>query len=677
MSDIVAQSETAPRDSAALAWLCRLIIVVSTALSIARLMQAAPLQSANDRSRWCTVRALVEQGTYRIDDARRVPGWDTIDLVRHEDHFYSTKPPLLATLVAGLYWVIRNTLGWTLGNNLEATTRLILALINVLPTTVALTLILRLVRRTASQGATAGSPSSAFAVILTALTAAFGTLLLPFVTTFNNHTPAAVSVVLALYALHRIVSENRRDGKWFALAGFAAGFAFTCELPAAAFLAAVAGWLALVSFRQTLLSFVPAAVIPLTAFFATNYAVTGTPLPFYSAYGSDKYEFVHEGIPSYWMHPRGIDRNIDAFPVYLLHCVVGHHGLLSLSPIFVLTLVGWSRAVRTLSHEVNPRGLEWLTRDFRLVHLLGAALTVIVLAFYLTRTQNYNYGGVSVALRWMLWLVPFWLLAIPAAFNSWAPGRTSRSLIGSALAVSVFSAWYPYDGPWKHPWLFTVMEHAGWIDYSDPPPQLHRTMTSWINRLPESSDRDPDYWIELTGRDADSRPLAIRIGDGGPQQINGGDVRIVEVTESRSGQTTLSRYAVDPAAFAAGAQPLQFLQWSELADAVDRAAAERFWSGIAADKDVGFRAAAERYLRLPMRTDAFRCIQATAQTKHPDAAGATTHERCDVWVCDELPFGVAQLELQVFDDRRQLLSRQRWTVSAAGKTLTPEARSHQ
>ena len=34
------------------------------------------------------------------------PNWDTIDMVKHkaDDHLYSSKPPLLATLIAGEYW---------------------------------------------------------------------------------------------------------------------------------------------------------------------------------------------------------------------------------------------------------------------------------------------------------------------------------------------------------------------------------------------------------------------------------------------------------------------------------------------------------------------------------------------------------------------------------------------
>ena len=65
-----------------------------------------PFLSANDRSRWVTIRSLVEHGTYEIDAIVIEPTWDTIDMVQHngrdgELHLYSSKPPLLATLVGG------------------------------------------------------------------------------------------------------------------------------------------------------------------------------------------------------------------------------------------------------------------------------------------------------------------------------------------------------------------------------------------------------------------------------------------------------------------------------------------------------------------------------------------------------------------------------------------------
>jgi hypothetical protein len=70
-----------------------------------------PFLSSNDRSRWMHVRALVEHGTFEIDALLREPTWDSIDKVQHrgrdgELHYYSSKPPLLATLIAGEYWLI-------------------------------------------------------------------------------------------------------------------------------------------------------------------------------------------------------------------------------------------------------------------------------------------------------------------------------------------------------------------------------------------------------------------------------------------------------------------------------------------------------------------------------------------------------------------------------------------
>ncbi len=100
--------------------------------------KSRPFLSANDRSRWDTVRALVEHGTYAIDDVVREPGWDTIDMVKHagrdgQDHLYSSKPPLLATLMAGPYWVVYKTTGATLGTQPYVIGRSMLVMWTVIP----------------------------------------------------------------------------------------------------------------------------------------------------------------------------------------------------------------------------------------------------------------------------------------------------------------------------------------------------------------------------------------------------------------------------------------------------------------------------------------------------------------------------------------------------------------
>ena len=88
------QLDTDDRNSSAVLRTAQiLIVVIATLLHTVFLSKAKPLQSANDRSRWCTVWSLVERGTFQIDEIRQRPGWDTIDMVHVDDHFYSTKPP--------------------------------------------------------------------------------------------------------------------------------------------------------------------------------------------------------------------------------------------------------------------------------------------------------------------------------------------------------------------------------------------------------------------------------------------------------------------------------------------------------------------------------------------------------------------------------------------------------
>jgi hypothetical protein len=133
--------------------------------------------------------------------------------------------------------------------------------------------------------------------------------------------------------------------------------------------------------------------------------------------------------------------------VYLFHCTIGHHGIFSLSPVFLLTIVGWLR----LGKPFPLRQVGWLS----------LVLTIAVLAFYLSRTQSYNYGGNTSGLRWAFWLIPLWLLAIVPALDAWADRRAFRIAAVLLLAVSGFSAAFPHINPWQRPWLQNVMEARG------------------------------------------------------------------------------------------------------------------------------------------------------------------------------------------------------------------------
>ena len=105
-----------------------LIVVIATLLHAVFLSKAKPLQSANDRSRWCTVWSLVERGTFQIDEIRQRPGWDTIDLIHLDHHFYSTKPPLLTCVVAGITKIVQSITGWNLLDQTQSMSVVVLGL---------------------------------------------------------------------------------------------------------------------------------------------------------------------------------------------------------------------------------------------------------------------------------------------------------------------------------------------------------------------------------------------------------------------------------------------------------------------------------------------------------------------------------------------------------------------
>ena len=624
-----------------------LIIVIAVSIHAAALFNAKPLQSANDRSRWCTVWSLVERGTFRIDEIRQQPGWDSIDIIHDDGHFYSTKPPLLTVIVAGMTWCVTQLTGWSLLTNTHAVTTVVLLLVNLLPFAVSLGLLSALLKRHARTD---------WCRHFVLSTAAFGTLLTPFLMTLNNHTVAAAGVMVAVFSLMRLLSDEEPRAGMFALCGFAAVWTCTNELPAGAFALAtlLLAWKR--SPRQTVCWYVPAALVPVVALLVTNVIATGSWKPAYASYGSSKYNFVIDGVPSYWMNPQGVDRNLDSPLMYFVHCTVGHHGIWSLSPVFLLAIVGW-----LMSRRVQNASLRSVLR-------CGSILTAIILAFYLTRTQNYNFGGVSCALRWSLWLTPLWLLALLPALDAIANRRSLQVFATLLLVGSTFSAWQPVPNPWQQPWLFDRMEDWGWIDYREEPAPLPRPLWTWFASLPEPADtQDDSPWIEFESSTPDGRTARLRMTCRRDVVRGGNDLMLIDIVQSDSfGKPTSQRTLfLDAARFRAGAAPAEFLRWPEASVTPEQQQADlTFIRGLPLKKE--YSPGVIRYLKTPLRREAFRCQRAAAQVIQ--AAGDNRESlkyRCDIWLCDDVPFGVAQFELQVStSDSGSVLHHARWTVVA-------------
>ncbi|QDS98932.1 hypothetical protein [Adhaeretor mobilis] len=412
-----------------------------------------PFLSSNDRSRWLAIRALVDHGTYEIDEIVDRKRWNSIDMVQHrgsdgELHLYSSKPPLLYTIIAGEYWLLQKLTGWTLEEKPYHVGRAILLTVNILPFALMMYLLAKLVDRFGQTD---------WGRIFVMACACLGTMLTTFAVVMNNHTIGAVSTAIALYAFVQIwFAENENEGnhriRWYALCGLAAAFTATNELPALSFFA-LAG-LALF-FKDRLAwfkGFLPAAVVVVVAFFATNYVAHNSLRPPYM-HRSDTdpednwyaYTYTVEGkqIESYWQNPKGVDIGEPSKATYAFHALVGHHGIFSLTPVWLMTLTGLAIWLTggTLQQKQMAAGI--------------AALSLICLVFYLglRPQEDRNYGGMTSGFRWMFWFAPLWLVAMVPAADRLSVSRWGRALACLLLALSVLSASYPTWNPWSRPWI--------------------------------------------------------------------------------------------------------------------------------------------------------------------------------------------------------------------------------
>ncbi len=492
--------------------------------------------SANDRSRWATVAALVEDGTYEIDrwvaitdkSGRRRP-WNSIDRVQHtgsdgQMHHYSSKPPLLATLVAGVYAAAKVVLGMSLTAQPIYMTRILLALVNLPVLWVFLVAIRSVIQR---------SGIREFSQLAVLAAACFGTMLLPMSVSLNNHLPAAAAtaVVLLLY-LRR---ESRHSGWpltpgafW---AGAAAAFTVTCELPA---LLMFVLWFALFlrqNVLSTLVGFVPGAAIVAAAFFGTNWLAHQTLIPPY-AHRSDGpvlvsliTEQANAELPTAEqiaaklraadaLHPRNRDEPLRIASTaqadrWLVETEQRHQRfVLRRDPADehrwnVHRWDNWydypgsywttprrgvdrgepNRLVYSFHLLLGYYGLFSLTPIWLLVPIgwylrfresrlrsrwwLNVAIilaTLVCLAFYISRPLiDRNYGGVSSSFRWMLWFAPLWIWALLPAAQACGANRWGRWLLVVLIAGSVFSVAISLESPWQHPWIYRYLNFLGWL----------------------------------------------------------------------------------------------------------------------------------------------------------------------------------------------------------------------
>ncbi|MEO1615677.1 MAG: hypothetical protein AAFV88_07520 [Planctomycetota bacterium] len=512
------------------------LIVIALSITAGRIAVVASREgdtaflSANDRSRWCTIAALVETGTYQIDPYLERRGakqnrrpWYTIDLVRHRGddgklHYYSSKPPLLPTLYAGVYWCVRQTLGMNLSDQPLYLGRIILALVNLPTLAVFLCFSIASIDRVTR---------SEWAKVFLAAAVCFGTMVMPFAISLSNHLPAAASAAVVLAIFVRGFESRRLLQTWL-VGGIAAGFLVANELPS---LSIVTFWgLALLWFdRRAFTGYSAGVLLVAIAFFVVNWIAHESLRPPYTHRGigaeigtsrivgtldqdsvrellsskglvepDDSIEISDARVKgrkritvndsqlfalepemskaptwslrqwddwydypgSYWVdgRRRGVDLGEPSRVVYLANLTVGHHGLVSLTPLWLLVPFGMTGLWRL------GRDPQEGSKKHAVLLATIAAATVVCVAFYVMRPEiDRNYGGVSVCFRWMLWFAPLWLFTMAGPVDWLARRGWSRCLGIVLLAGSAVSMSTALASPWQSPWLYRFWVFLGWL----------------------------------------------------------------------------------------------------------------------------------------------------------------------------------------------------------------------
>ena len=350
-------------------------------------------------------------------------------------------------MAAGEYWLLRNGLGWDLGTPEYRWPVVcsILLTFNLLPLIVVLRLLACLLEE---YGTTDWGRLFVYAA------ACFGTFLTTFAVTLNNHTPAAAWAMFAVYPLlmGRAATATPFSRGQMLVSGFFAGLTASFDLPAAS-LAGAIGLVVLIRSWRGLIWFIPAALIPVGAALAVNYVEIGSVVPIYDRVETEWY--LYDG--SHWAKAKvnpnqtGIDFTREEKWVYALHMLVGHHGVFSLTPIWLLSFAGmlWLSRGQPVASKVL-RGMTLL-------------IAVVVSAFYIVKTHNYE--GWTSGPRWQFWMIPLFLLAMLPIVDRLAGSRCGRFMAYVLLAASAFSAAYPAWNPWRHPWTYVLCEYMNWVKY--------------------------------------------------------------------------------------------------------------------------------------------------------------------------------------------------------------------
>lgn len=367
------------------------------------LLSFSPKISGNVSSRYMTIEAIVERGTMAVEASPLRAASGSPDLVRFGRHLYSDKPPVLSVIGAAVYALVYQSgvrFSGSMSQFVVANWVLVASIVGVMS---ALTLVwLRQLLQ--------AIPISPKVADLLTLAFGFGSLLLSYGVTFNNHSVAAglVTGALALTMLEDPQTERSRLRR--ALAGFLAGLTATIDLPAGGvLLVGLSVWLTL-RCRSLPWSFFAGAFLPFLFHGLLQPLVTGTPLPV------EMYPKAFDYPGSYWS-TAGVWKETAPRWRFGLELLLGPQGWITVTPVLAFTAIGLVSAITRRDDPLRPAALT------------VASMVLVLLAYYVWGVRRTDYAGQSFGTRHLLAITPV------CYFFAVAGADRLRSVVAWALFI--------------------------------------------------------------------------------------------------------------------------------------------------------------------------------------------------------------------------------------------------
>ncbi len=377
----------------------------------------------NEASRMALTQSLVEHHSFIIDQSIFVNGGDKVFI---NGHFYSDKPALpsivAAVVYAPLHWLgLDLEYGWNVSY-------FFILLFTIKAMWIASVLAFRKVL--------SFTPAKANMIPLLMFIYAFSSLTFTWSVSFNNHSLAASSLMIAF--MFYLKAKNNFPLTPLFWSGLFFGFAAAADVPTGIFLLGFA-ILVFLHFDSTpgRAMFLVAALIPIGSHFVINYTISGSLLPvqIFPEY------FTYDGSP--WDEKAllsGVGANSPFFTLkYSVNCLFGVRGFVWYNPLLPV-FVG-------LLYQ-NVRGKHQFQRESIVI-----MISILILVGYYFIFSS-NYGGDSYSIRWFVPCLPFlffYSYDIEKVMTSYGSKLGIYGLVVLATIIALIGAINPWSNHLVHP----------------------------------------------------------------------------------------------------------------------------------------------------------------------------------------------------------------------------------